>query len=179
MPKMYWHTKTLFLQNWKYYKWSYSFDHCIICGTCNFKHKWRWLCTSCWDKERKNKRNRKISRKIASAKYSFRRRVNHWLNKITKPKYWPVRILSEEDKKEYKKSWYEKNKEVMKLISKAYRMEKQWLNPLKIMVNWKTRLLPFTTLEKPKMTTDPKYEEWKKNQNDFLKIKSYYFRNNK
>lgn len=67
----------------------------------------------------------------------------------------------------------------MKLISKAYRMEKQWLNPLKIMVNWKTKLLPFTTLEKPKMTTGPKYEERKKNQNDFMKIRSYYFRNNK
>ncbi len=175
MPKMYWHTKTLFLQNWKYYKWSYSFDHCIVCGTCKFKHKGRWLCTSCWDKERKNKRNRKISRKIAWVKYSFRRRIKHWLDTKIAPKYWPARILSEEDKKEYKKSWYEKHKEVMKLISKAYRMEKKWLNPLKIMVNWKTRLLPFTTLEKPKMTTDPKYDEWKKNQSDFLKIRSYYF----
>ena len=60
---------TKFIQWWKI-KWSYKFDKCIICWTCKHKHKGRWLCTSCWDKERIKNPKRKESVLKASKKHS-------------------------------------------------------------------------------------------------------------
>lgn len=174
MSKEYWHTGTLFYENWKY-RWSYKYTHCIRCWTCDHKHKWRWLCTSCADKERSKKTNRKKVRKIAKTKYFIKKRIFHWLETPEKKKTWPDKFLTEKDKILYKKSYYQKNKEIIKLISKAYRMEKRGENPMKIIIKWKTRLLPFVWLmEKPSYTEEEKYEEWKKEQEIFLKLKKYY-----
>ena len=175
MSKKYWHTWTLFLQNWKYYKWSYKFDYCIECKNCDSKHKWNWLCTSCWDKNRQNNARRKITRKIAWIRFSYRRRVLHRL--ITKQRIYKKLdpdILKENRNKTIQK-WIDKNREVINLQNKVYRRKRKWLPCLKIIINWKDRFLPFESLEKPATVfQNPKYDKWKKEQKEYDILINYY-----
>lgn len=149
--KTHWHTGTLFIQAWKY-KWSYNFDHCIKCWTCNFKHKGKGICTSCHDKERAKWRTRKQTLKKSNSK---------WIE------------TSREQFNEYQKKWhkeyYEKNKEVINLIRAWQRYKKQG-KPV-LIISWKP--IPFMELIKPKSTRDPRYEEWKKNDILFTKLKLF------
>jgi len=166
--KKYWHTGTLFLQNWKYYKWSYKFDFCIECKTCNFKHKGRWLCTSCRDKERDKNETRKKQKYNISKKWHKKNYEPVKERKKRKSNFNPV---------EYRKKYYNENKEVIKYLAKVYRMKKKWLQCIKIIINWKQRFLPFTELlEKPTTTwlNFKIYEEWKEEQRIFDLIKLFY-----
>lgn len=165
MSKEYWHTKTLFIQAWKY-KWSYKFNYCIKCWTCNHKHKWNWLCTSCWDKERDKTNKRKEIKQKAWKKWH-------------KTNYIPVierkKRVKTFDAKTYKKEWRIKNKEALLLKAKAYRMVKKGINCMQININWKYKYLPFETLEEPKTTTSKNYDNFKQNLKDFNILKKYYY----
>lgn len=172
--KKYWHTKTLFIQTWNWkYKWSYKHEHCIKCWTCNFKHKWRWLCTRCWDKERDKKTSRKLIKKKASENYYDKHLRRNFKKDIQYFKFRIYNLISR--KKEKKKEWIEKNKEAILLKGKVYRRLQKWLTCMQVIINWKTRYLPFETLEKPnKFCNDLQKNIWKQNMRDFEILKKYY-----
>jgi len=139
--KAFGHTKTLFIQWWKY-KWACHYDHCIKCLWVSFKHKWNWLCTSCRDKERANDPNRIITRRNASLKW-------HTTNKPRKPreewaKMWPKpKWLF--DKKVYQKEWYEKNKVYLVTIKKWKYWQSKWIP----CISYRGYPLPLQDLDKP------------------------------
>lgn len=179
MTKKYGHTWTLFIQRWtKRYKWSYKHEHCIECKWVKFKHKWNWLCTSCHDKKRKQKSDkRKFNLKKQQWKHYYKRRILMFLDKKEKLKTWQKK--TDFNEKEYKKQWYNQNrKEVLKLIRKTERMLKKWESCLNIIINWKTKYLPFTEmLEKPStsnLNDFKKYDEWKEQWRQFDLLKKYY-----
>ena len=182
MAKEYWHTKTLFLQNWKYYKWSYKFDNCQNCWTCDFKHKWRWLCTSCFDKERKvNSKKRLFNLAKQNWKHYYRKRVELFLTK-TEHKKKKVNF-TKEMQVEYKKEWYKKNSERISIIRRWEKRKKKWLPCLEYITSKKTIYLPFEGLEKPWAIFNwehftKEYLEWKENYRQFNIIFNYYANNN-
>ena len=136
MSKEFWHTKTLFIQAGKY-KWSYKFDHCKECGNCDHKHKGNWLCTRCHDKKRDNNYKRKLIKQKAWKKW-------HELN--YKPVIEPKKKAKNFNLKEYQKQWRKENIDALLLKEKTIRMMKKWKSCLSIMINWKTRYLPFESL---------------------------------
>lgn len=157
--KAYWHTKTLFIQGWKY-KWACKYEHCIECWQTKFKHKWRWLCTSCWEKERDKTERRKEVKYKAWHKW-------HIENKPKKPreewkKMWPKPTGF--DRSEYGKQWYQKNREVILLLNKWKVRKRKWLPVIEILGKY----IPYINLEKP--PTLKWYDEWKQNQQIFDKI---------
>lgn len=157
-----WHTKTLFIQWWKY-KWSYKYDHCIECKTVKFKHKWRWLCTRCWDEERSIKPNRIESKQKASKKW-------HTINKPRKPREEYKKSLPKPtwfDRRSYQKEWYMKNREVILFLKKWVVRKRKWLPTIEIL--WKH--IPYIDLEKPIAMSG--YDEWKKNVELFDKIRNF------
>ena len=171
--KVFWHTKTLFLQNGKYYKWSYKHTHCIECGNCNHKHKGNGLCTSCFDKNRANKPNRLISRKKACKKF-YEENYEPVIERKKKPK-----IFTGDVERVYKRKWYDDNRPAMKLKAKIKRRKQKWLPCIVIMIKWKTKYLPFETLEKPAVTTDKWFSQWQKNMKDYDILIAYYNKNGK
>jgi len=76
----------------------------------------------------------------------------------------------------WQRDYFKRNKEVLNLLSKMYRKRRLWKDCLKIVINWKDRLMPFTTLEKPVATCKNmwKYEEWKVKIRQFNLLKTYY-----
>ena len=174
-----WHTKTLFIQWWKY-KWSYRYDHCVKCWTCNFKHKGRWLCLSCWDKERNKTPKGYILKKIIQIRYWVRNRISHWLNTQERKACWnKCYELTQEERKRrkpiYQKNYWKKNREIINLKNKIYRRRKKWLPCLIMMINWKERYFPFEGLwEKPKVYWSFKRNIWKEKQNEFEILRKYY-----
>ena len=174
--KKYWHTKTLFIQRWNWkYKWSYKYDHCIECGKCDKKHKWKWLCTRCRDKKRDNNQKRKEQKYKAWLKY-HQKNYNPVIEKKERIKTFDI--------KSYRKIRYNKNKELIKLKLKTQRMIKKWLSCMQMIIKWKIYFLPFTEMiEKPCITGNnfKLYNERKEQQKQFILIKSYYEnpRNNK
>lgn len=166
--KKFWHTWTLFIQAWKY-KWSYKHDYCIECWKCDFKHKWNWLCTSCWEKKRDNTKRRKEVKRKAWLK----RHQNNYQPRERKKRE------SNFDKEKYKKEWYQKNHEAILLKAKADRMRKKWIQVLKMIINWKEKYFPWEwLLEKPitYINNFKKYEERKEQQRQFIILKNYYAR---
>jgi len=152
--KAYWHTKTLFIQWWKY-KWACKYDHCINCLKCDKKHKWRWLCTSCWDKERDKNPKRKEIKHKAWMKW-------HVINKPKKPreewkKMWPKPTWF--DQIQYKKDWYRMNREPILLLRKWESRKKKWL--------------PCIEYRAPKRTVYLPFDDLIKNYKQFEMIKSY------
>lgn len=96
-----------------------------------------------------------------------------------KENYKPVEVRKVREKtfneKEYKKKWYNENKEVLSLKSKAYRMRKKWLNCMQMIIRGKIIYLPFTEmLEKPEYAKKEKYDKRKEQQRQFFLIKKYY-----
>lgn len=158
--KKYWHTKTLFLQNWKYYKWSYKYNHCIVCGNCNHKHKWKWLCTSCFDKQRYNDPKRIITRKKISNNYYLKSKTD---------------IIKKERIYNNIKKYQEKNKEILRLLRLVRYKKNRWYKIMEYNINWKIKYLPFETLEKPKTHNDKNYNKWQQDIKDFELLKKYYF----
>ena len=150
--KKYWHTWTLFIQAWKY-KWSFKYEHCIKCGKCDSKHKGRWLCTKCRDKERDKNKHRKSIKKQA------------WLKFYNKVK---DTIKEKERKKKQAKKYYTKNQEYIKAMSRVYYRLSRGLPCLQILCdNWKYKKIPCDTLEKPNNYNNPNYKveytKWKEN----------------
>jgi len=162
------HTWTLFIQAWKY-KWSRKYEKCIKCGTCNKKHKSKWLCSSCYDKKRKENPKRVFNLKLQSFKFHFKNRA---LQYLTKTKRKPKKKYS--DLKKYRKEYYEKNKEVLSLISKTYRRRKRNLPCLKMYIWDKTIYFPFEWIDKPANFSDSKYWEYKQRLKEFTLIKNFY-----
>lgn len=156
--KAFGHTGTLFIQ-WGKYKWACRYDHCIACLWVSFKHKWNWLCTSCWDKKRHNNPERIASRKRAWKKW-------HEINKPKKPreewaKMWPKPTWLF-DKKAYQKQWYEKNKIYLATIKKW----KEWQSKWTPCISYRGYPLPLQDLDKPKVQDNMLDSiEWKKTIN--------------
>lgn len=156
--KAFWHTKTLFIEWWKY-KWSRKYDHCVECWQCKFKHKWRWYCTSCWDKEQyrddRREQKRQAWKKWHEANYTRIPR-EQW------KKMWHPVIRTPESIKAYNKEWYQKNKYV-----------------LSIMKRWKLKYEKGQEVMQYRWYfIDIRLEEWdtdtrKKAFNDFQKVRAY------
>ena len=168
--KAFWHTKTLFIQAWKY-KWSYKHDHCIKCLWVSFKHKGNWLCTSCWDKERTDNPLRKASRYKASMKF-------HNANYVRIPrdqwkKMWPKPTGF--DEVAYKKQWYQKNKLYLATLKKW----KLWLEKWIPCISYRGYPLPLQDLDKPytKMMSESDEEiainSWKERMKLFDMMRIY------
>lgn len=171
MSKEFWHTWTLFIQAWKF-KWSYNYEHCIKCWTVTFKHKWRWLCTSCWEKERdKTKRRQEVKRKAWSKWHK-----EHYIYSDWSKKKWPKPFLTKDDKKTYKKEYMRKHRERYKIIKEWKERKEKWLSYLEYNINWKIIYLPFWDLVKPNCTTNNMYlyDEWKEKIRKFNIIKNFY-----
>lgn len=144
--------------------WSKKYKKCNKCWTIEIKHKWRWLCLKCYDKQRAKKQKRKEVLRNATRKYIEK---NKLYEKYKKSKIESV------------KKYYKKNKEALQIIRRVrYRFNK-WLKCLEFNINWKIKYLPFESLEKPNKTTNnlKKYDEWKKNMEDFKILKNYYLKN--
>ncbi|NDK08255.1 hypothetical protein EOM39_03315 [Candidatus Gracilibacteria bacterium] len=147
--KKYGTTGTLFKQG-KKYKWSYKYEHCVECGTCKFKHKGNGLCTSCWDKKRAiHNKNRQRTLRINKIRWYAKRMVRHYLIKTHRLKGGPKKILTEEQKKQYKKDWEKKNRYPKKLIKIVKERQKNGLYCMQIVINGTLRYLPFDNLYKP------------------------------
>jgi len=160
--KICWHTKTLFIQWWKY-KWSYKFNHCIKCLTCENKHKWKWLCTKCFDKNRDKNFNRKKVKLKAWLKYYQKHK---WTDKEK------IRLRN------VAKVYYQKHKEALKIIQRVRNRLKAWKKCLKIVINWKDRYLPFENIEKPNCTTSNMnlYDEWREKIRQLDILNNYYIK---
>ena len=136
--KAYWHTKTLFIEWWKY-KWAKEHNNCVLCGRCDFPHKGKWLCTKCYDKERlKNP-----ARKKQIAKNNRNWLVNN-------------REEIQEKRKQAKKLYYNIYKEELNFIAKWKRYKKAWKQVIHI---WKFPLPVWP--EKPRSILHSTYNEWK------------------
>lgn len=162
------HTKTLFIQ-WGKYKWACHYDHCTECKGVKFKHKWRWLCTSCTDRKRANDPNRKETRIKASRKFCEKNHIPLELQKKKWNKWW----WTPEDKKAYQKSWYEKWKIAILTMKKWIVRKKKWLP----YVEYMGHPLPFETLWKPfdvnNNVPNCVFEKWKSDMILFEEVKKF------
>lgn len=163
-----WHTKTLFIQWWKY-KWAWHYETCIECKTVKFKHKWKWLCSSCFDRDRKKNKQRVTNLKIQSFKFHYKNRA---LQYLTKTKHKKKKLNW--DIVKYKKEYYENNRVVILLINKAKRLRKRWFNCLKMNIKDKVIYFPFEWIEKPKTYTDKDYLDYKQKMKEFDLIVNFY-----
>ena len=172
MSKKYWHTKTLF-KKWNKFYWSYKYDFCIKCKTCNFKHKGNWLCDSCFDKERKIKNpKRVINLKKQNLVHYYKKRILLFLTKTAHKK--KVKNKTPEQIKEYQKQWHKDNSYRISLQKKVARRLKKNLPCLQIIINWKTRHLPFADITKPATTTSKDYLEWKEKRKMFNTLVKFW-----
>lgn len=164
--KKYWHTGTLFIQWWKY-KWSYKYEHCIWCGQCDKKHKWNWYCINCFDKQRKKKNPKRIiNLKFQWLRHYYKKRVLLFLEKKERKKK-----IKTFDVISYRKQWYLKNKERVKLEKKWNQEKLLWNNVLEIITKKKTIYIPFMQLQKDYCNS---YEEYKENQRKYNLILEFY-----
>lgn len=162
MAKEFGHTGTLFIQAWKY-KWSYRHEHCIKCWQVKFKHKGRWLCTSCWDKEKDNDPNRKEQKYNAGHKW-------HVINKPRKPREeWKKRWQKPTwfYKKEYARQWYQKWKEPIIILNLWRERQKRWI--IQPLYKWKP--IPFDIW--PRDNKIETYEEYKERMRKFQVVKQF------
>ena len=173
MPKIYWHTKTLFIRWWKY-KWSNKYDHCINCWTCEKKHKWNGLCRKCWELERDKNPYRVFMKKRMRRKNYYKTRLLKILDKKEKPRRWQIPFLTPETRKKQKLLWYKNNFERISLERKVKRRLKNNLPCLKMIINCNEVLFPFESLEKPKTFTSDKYDEYKEKLKQFEILTAFY-----
>lgn len=137
-------------------KWSRNYKYCIKCYTNTNKHKWNWLCTSCFDKNRyKNNEKRRIQNKIRWTKFHFN-----------------VRILQYLFKKKHKKTWPDiiRDKKINSLYAKIWYWLKKWKNLIQININWNYNYLPFEEIY------DKKNVKYKKQQEEYKKMLIYYYK---
>jgi len=168
--KKYWHTWTLFINWWKY-KWAYKYEHCIECWQSNSKHKGKWLCTKCWDKERGKTGKRKRQNMIKSRKFYYKERILMFLVKTEFKK--KKRNWTNESMDIYKKEWYKQNKERISLEKKTKTRLKNWLPCLQMYIKWKLRYFAFAWIDKPKVK--PEFDlNYQKTKKEYNILKSYY-----
>lgn len=178
MAKQFWHTWTLFIQyNTGKMKWSYKHDHCIKCGTCNHKHKGRGLCTSCWDKQRdKDPKRLRIKRK-AGTKYhqkTYKPVVTKNITRQFKSKVTNIISNKREIRNKASRKYYYNHRVMIRFQERIKTMKKNWKKPMQLYIAGQTIELPFETLEKPKKTTDPRYNTWVNNMRDLDEIRKYF-----
>ena len=170
---------TLFVQWWKI-KWSYKFQCCIKCNSCDFKHKWRGLCTRCWDKKRDKTRKRIEQKKITKAKWhkdNYKKSISIKDILFYRTNIFSILNTKEKllaDKRRVSSRYYHKNKDVLNLINTVRRRIKRWKPCLKIIINWKDRYLPFESLDKPKTFTNKRYDEYILQKKQFKILTDYY-----
>lgn len=153
--KAYWHTKTLFLRACKY-SWSYKHEHCTECGTCDFKHKWNGLCTSCYDKKRAKKLDRKL-----------------W-NRERQLKYMRTSEVFREYQRKRKREEYSKYGEAISVLRKWDRWKKSGKKVIEINIKWRYYALPLSQIHKPEWhTEDEKMEQYKEDSRIFESILEY------
>lgn len=116
--------------------WSYKHEKCIKCEKTEHRHKGRWLCLSCWSKERKKNWKTPILIKISKKREQIRKRIATILRNTKRKR----RIL---DKKIYQKIW--------RCEKISQKMLQKWKNPLRIILNWNLTFLPFENLDKPRL----------------------------
>jgi len=119
--------------------WSRKYTECQECKTTNFKFKAKWLCTSCYDKQRAKKRSRQQQ-----------------INKAHKKRYYKNQDNQEvlESRRADYRRYYDKNKEVITLSKKARYRKRNWLPHMIMRVNWIEYPLPFETINS---NTDEQY----------------------
>jgi len=142
-------------------KWSRKYEQCIKCWETKTKHHWLWLCWKCYSL----KPSRKKQSKIATTKFNFKKKIFYRLRYK-----WPL------SKKEIWNRYYIRHKEVVLLMKRASDYKRRWKDYMQMYINWKLRLLPFKTLEKP-MSNNERYEQWKKDIKDFEKLKKHFEEN--
>ena len=76
----------------------------------------------------------------------------------------------------YRKEYYTKNKDALDLLSKTYARKSQGKKCLKIIMNWKEKLLPFSSLNKPNVANWKEYEIYRKRSKQFDILHNYYLR---
>lgn len=162
--KAFWHTKTLFIQWWKY-KWSFHFDHCTQCGKCDKKHKWRWLCSSCWEKDREKSDRRKEQKYQAWHRFSIKKRIPKELQRKKKP------IFTREEltvhRKEAYTKWYTEWKEAILILRKWQELKKLGI----VLPEYKWKPIPFDIW--PRDDKKEIYEQYKERMRKFDHIKAY------
>lgn len=163
-----WHSKTLFMM-WNKYYWAKKHEHCVVCWTVKYKHRCRWMCTSCYAKEKRKTPNAQKSNKISRNKINYRNRVLKYLEQKEKK----VRPRTR-NQYEYNKKRRNEFKIEYRLIEKARRRRKKWLPCLSMIINWKTKYFPFEWIDKPKCTTSDGREEYYKRLKEFQILKDYY-----
>ena len=167
--KAYGHTKTLFIQAWKY-KWSYKHDFCISCKNVSSKHKWKWLCTKCFDKNRREDSKRLFNLAKQNWKYYYKTRILMFLEKTEHKK--KALNFTKEDQKIYQKEWYTINREAILLKWKADRMKKRWETVLIAFIKWKERYFPFTNITRPPMWHD--MIEYREKDRQYILLRQFY-----
>lgn len=166
--KKYWHTKTLFIEWWKY-KWARKYDYCIYCKNVEKPHKWRWLCTKCWDKERDNNPNRRKVKKKSSEKWH---KNNYQYIPIEEQKKKWTKKQRTKTKAQYQHEWYTKWREPILLLRKWIILKRKWY----ILPEYKLHAVPFDIW--PKIKDEP-YELYKERIRKFELIKNYINKWNK
>ena len=175
--KRYWHTNTLFIEWWKY-KWSRKYDTCVCCKSPKKPHKWNWLCIACFDKQRAKKRKWALKRQ--TWKCYYKNRLLHILTTIKDPRKKPWVKPTGFNQKEYRKQWYQKNKEIMLLKWEVARRREKGLPCLKAFIKWKEMYFPFENIEKPDTlhSQNPKiweeYEKWRINIEKYDLLYNWY-----
>lgn len=171
--KKYWHTKTLFIEGWKY-KWARKHDCCTSCLSAKKPHKWNWLCIACHDKQRAKKRKWALKRQ--NWKHYYKNRLLHILTTVSDPRKKRWKKPTGFNQIEYKKEWYRKNRKVMLLKWEVERRRKKWLPCLEMRVKWKTRYFPFEGIEKPSHTSlnTRTYREYEKLKEKYDLLYNWY-----
>lgn len=156
--------RDVFFVKWWKMKWSYKYDKCIKCNSFNFKHKWHWLCTSCWDKKRDKNTKRKNQKLQAWNKYYEK-------NKNTDKEKERLRLVA--------RNYYNKNREALKYLQRAKTRIKTWKPCLTLNINDKIISLPFEDLEKPQIYkgNEKLFEEFREKENIIDIIREYYDKN--
>lgn len=178
MAKKFWQTWTLFIQyNTGKMKWSYKHDHCIKCGTCNHKYKGNWLCTSCWDRQRDRDPKRIATKRKAWNKY-HKKNYKPVVTKDTTREYRSKVINIISNKREIRnkasRKYYYNHRIMIRFQERVKTMKKNWQKPMQLYIAGQTVELPFETLERPKNTSDPRYQKWVRDMRDLDEIRQYF-----
>jgi len=119
--------------------WSRKYTECQECKTTNFKFKAKWLCTSCYDKQRFKSPKRKQSLRKSVNKRYYNNQGNEEVLEVRRADY---------------RRHYNNKREVILLAKKARYKQRNWLPHMIMRVNWIAYPLPFETINSQ---TDEQY----------------------
>lgn len=112
--KQYGHTKTLFIEGWKY-KWSRKYDHCQDCKTCDSKHKGNGICTRCTDKRRSY--DPVYAEQKRQAKLRYHKRNYQYIPREEWKKFWPKNTLTPDERRAYQRDWMRRSRYIKSFLS--------------------------------------------------------------